>query len=215
MQPGRRTWYQRRGKRILDCSLALAGAIVLSPFLLLIALLVRLRIGSPVLFRQARGGLHGRPFEILKFRTMTDARAPRGALLPDSSRLTPLGRFLRAASLDELPELWNVWRGEMSFVGPRPLVVRYDPYFTAAERARFTVRPGITGAAQIAGRNDLSWDSRIAADLRYVDQLSFLLDLKILWATLRKVYTSEGCRADTSAGLDFDQERIGRGARRP
>ena len=208
-----RCWYRHYGKRALDFCLALAALIVFAPLLSVIALMIRLSIGSPVLFRQRRSGLNGTQFEILKFRTMSEQCDARGALLPDAERTGAVGRLLRATSLDEMAELLNVVKGEMSLVGPRPLVARYYPYFTEAERARFTVRPGITGAAQIAGRNCLSWDERIAADLSYVEDLSFRRDLQILAITLWKVAKREG--SDYAAGrvvIDFDEERRRRNA---
>ncbi|MBN1640890.1 MAG: sugar transferase, partial [Anaerolineae bacterium] len=150
----------------------------------------------------------GKPFTLIKFRTMTDARDADGKLRPDAERLTPLGRFLRSTSLDELPELLNVIRGEMSLVGPRPLLMRYDPYFRASERSRFLVRPGITGLAQVSGRNDLPWDERIAADVRYVDECSLGLDLAVLFSTAWQALRREGLRVDPGTNmLDFDEER--------
>jgi lipopolysaccharide/colanic/teichoic acid biosynthesis glycosyltransferase len=203
-----RAWYRDRGKRLLDLSLAIPALLLLAPLGLFLGLLVRWRLGSPVLFRQQRPGLDGKAFEMLKLRTMTDGRGPDGSLLPDGLRLTPLGRALRASSLDELPELFNVLKGEMSLVGPRPLLLRYSPYFRSAERARFSVAPGITGLAQVSGRNALSWDARIAADLEYVARISFLLDLRILFSTVAKVLLRSGLRVDPGASmLDFDEER--------
>ena len=181
---------------------------VLSPVLGAIGLLVRCKLGSPVLFRQQRPGLHGRPFTIYKFRTMTEGRDVEGNLLPDGDRLTTFGRFLRSTSLDELPELFNVLKGEMSLVGPRPLLTRYLPHFTIEERARFLVLPGITGLAQIRGRNDLSWDLRIACDLEYVRRCSLLLDVRILLVTIWRTLTQHGLRVDPGTTmLDFDEER--------
>jgi len=195
-------------KRTFDIFASLAGLLLLSPILLLIALLVRLKLGTPVLFRQQRPGLHGTPFEIFKFRTMTDRCNERGELLPDTERLTPFGRFLRSTSMDELPELLNVLRGEMSLVGPRPLLMRYYPYFTPEEHVRFDVRPGITGLAQISGRNDLCWDNRIAADLEYVKTMSFGMDLRILFLTVWLVVSRQGLRVDPGVTMiDFDVER--------
>ncbi len=179
-------------KRVLDILLSAVALVVLLPFLLLIALLIRLTMGSPVLFRQQRPGLHGKPFTLYKFRTMTNARDEQGNLLPDEQRLTRLGRFLRSTSLDELPELWNVLKGDMSLVGPRPLLMEYLPLYTPEQFRRHEVRPGITGWAQIHGRNALSWEERFALDVWYVDHVSFWLDLKILALTLWKVLTREG-----------------------
>lgn len=174
-------------KRGMDIGGALVGLVFFLPILLSIALLVRLKHGSPILFRQQRPGLHGKPFMLYKFRTMTDARDARDNLLPDANRLTTFGCFLRRTSLDELPELFNVLRGEMSLVGPRPLLMRYLPYYTERERKRFEVKPGITGLAQISGRNRLLWDKRLELDVQYVEQRSLLLDLKILLQTVSKV----------------------------
>ena len=198
-------------------ALVVTALLVLSPLLVCLALLVRWRLGSPVLFRQLRPGRDGRPFEIFKFRTMTDAHAPSGELLSDAERLTPFGASLRSTSLDEIPELINVLKGDMSLVGPRPLLMRYDPYFRPEERARFSLRPGITGLAQVSGRNDLSWDGRIRADLDYLERLSFRLDLEILLRTMLKVVRRDGLRVDPEATmLNFDEERrrqgIGPGA---
>ncbi len=188
-------------KPLLDRIAAAASLAVLSPVLLGLGVLVRWRLGSPVLFRQERPGLHGAPFTMLKFRTMTDARDASGGLLPDVERLTGFGRFLRASSLDELPELWNVLRGEMSLVGPRPLLVQYLDRYTPEQARRHDVRPGITGWAQVNGRNALSWDEKFALDVWYVDHASLGLDLKILWLTLRKVFVREGISADQHATM--------------
>ena len=174
-------------KPALDRVLAGAALVALAPVLGGVALAVRTRLGHPVLFRQTRPGLHGRPFEMVKFRTMTDARGPGGALLPDADRLPPFGRWLRSTSLDELPELWNVLRGEMSLVGPRPLLTRYLDRYTPEQARRHEVRPGITGLAQTSGRNALSWPDRFALDVRYVDTVSLGLDLRILARTLVQV----------------------------
>ena len=191
--------YTRLAKPALDRSLAAAGLVVLAPVLGGIALAVRTRLGRPVLFRQTRPGLHGRPFEMVKFRTMTDARGPGGALLPDADRLPPFGRWLRSTSLDELPELWNVLRGEMSLVGPRPLLTRYLDRYTPEQARRHEVRPGITGLAQTSGRNALSWPDRFALDVRYVDTLSLGLDLRILARTVRQVVRRDGVAAEGHA----------------
>lgn len=201
-------WYAVSGKRALDTGCAIAGLLFISPVILVIGVLVRVRLGAPVLFRQQRTGLHQRPFTLVKFRTMTDARDAHGALLPDSARLTDFGRFLRRTSLDELPELWNVVKGDMSLVGPRPLLLRYTPYFTEEERLRFTVRPGITGLAQVSGRNDLGWDERLAADVEYVHDLSLRQDIRILVLTVKKVLMRQGLQVNPGAVmLDFDVQR--------
>ena len=195
----------RRGttvKRTFDLASSLVLVVLLSPVLVMLAALVRWRLGRPVLFRQVRPGLGGRPFELRKFRTMRNARGPDGELLPDADRLTPLGRFLRATSLDELPELVNVLRGEMSLVGPRPLLTEYLPLYTAEQARRHEVRPGITGWAQVNGRNALDWPARLALDVWYVDHQSSWLDLKILWLTLWKVVRREGISQPGQATME-------------
>lgn len=184
--------YRRYGKRFLDLVIVIPALIVLAPVMAIIALLIRIKLGPGVFFRQQRPGLHGKPFTMLKFRTMTDARDAQGNLLPDDQRLTPFGRFLRSTSLDELPELLCVLRGEMSLVGPRPLLMQYLERYTPEQRRRHEVLPGITGLAQINGRNALSWEQKFAYDVQYVDQLSFWLDVKILFLTLWKVIKREG-----------------------
>jgi len=184
--------YRRFGKRLLDLSLSLVALALLWPFIATIALAVRRRLGASVLFRQQRPGLHGRPFTILKFRTMTEARDAEGNLLPDAERLPPFGRFLRSTSLDELPELWNVLRGDMSLVGPRPLLMQYLERYTPEQARRHEVRPGITGWAQVNGRNALSWEQKFALDVWYVDHLSFWLDVQIIALTAWKILRREG-----------------------
>jgi lipopolysaccharide/colanic/teichoic acid biosynthesis glycosyltransferase len=176
--------YRRFGKRWFDVAMALTALILLAPVWLTVAGLVRLKLGSPVLFRQERPGLRGRPFTIYKFRTMTNGRDAAGKLLPDADRLTAFGKFLRSTSLDELPELFNVLKGEMSLVGPRPLLMQYLPLYTPEQMRRHEARPGITGWAQVNGRNALSWEDKFACDLWYVKHISFRLDLKILLRTL-------------------------------
>ncbi len=185
-----------RGKRALDLLVVLATAPAWLPVLGALALLVRARLGSPVRFRQTRPGLHGRPFTLVKLRTMTDERAPDGSLLPDAQRLTALGRFLRSTSLDELPELINVARGEMSLVGPRPLLMQYVSRYSPEHRKRHDVRPGITGLAQVSGRNALSWPEKFDLDVEYVRTASLALDARILWRTLRAVLRREGISAE-------------------
>ena len=179
-------------KRLVDVVVAGVGLVVLSPLLAVIAVLVRLRMGSPVLFTQVRPGWRGAPFPLLKFRTMTDRRGPDGALLPDAERLTWLGRALRTSSLDELPELVNVLRGDMSLVGPRPLLMEYLELYTPEQARRHEVRPGITGWAQVNGRNDTTWDERFANDLYYVEHRSIRLDLQILQRTVTQVFRGAG-----------------------
>lgn len=179
-------------KRCLDLALTVPALLLLWPVFLLVALLVRINLGGPVLFRQTRPGLHGRPFEIVKFRTMRDAAGPDGRPLPDAERLTRFGRFLRAASLDELPELWNVLKGDMSLVGPRPLLMRYLERYTPRQARRHEVRPGITGWAQVHGRNAISWEEKFELDVWYVEHRSAMLDFRILWLTLVAVLRREG-----------------------
>jgi len=183
-------------KRLVDITLALLMLVLLAPVVLFVALLVRLNMGPPILFRQRRPGLGTTPFNILKFRTMLDAHGPDGKLRPDGERLTRLGTFLRRYSLDELPELVNVVKGEMSLVGPRPLVMEYLPFFTERERLRFRVLPGITGLAQVSGRNYLGWDERLELDARYVETIGFWQDLKILVRTVGAVFLRRGVSAD-------------------
>jgi lipopolysaccharide/colanic/teichoic acid biosynthesis glycosyltransferase len=180
------------GKRAVDLTLALTSLIILSPLMLAIALLIWAHMGTPILFRQQRPGLHGKPFTLLKFRTMRDGRDESGRLLPDAERLTSLGKFLRRTSLDELPELINVLRGEMSLVGPRPLLMQYLDRYTPDQIRRHEVRPGITGWAQINGRNAITWEEKFALDLWYVEQASLILDLKILALTVWKVLRQDG-----------------------
>lgn len=182
-------------KRFFDFCVALGALTVLLLPLAVVALLVRVKLGQPVLFRQVRPGLHGQPFMMVKFRTMTDARDANGQWLSDADRLTAFGRFLRSTSLDELPELWNVLRGEMSLVGPRPLLMEYLPLYSAEQLRRHEVRPGITGWAQVHGRNALSWEERFKLDVWYVDNQSVWLDLRILGMTVRKVLAREGIHA--------------------
>lgn len=188
-------------KRLFDVFVSLGLLLALALPLLLLAWVVRRKLGSPVLFRQLRPGLRGRPFMMVKFRTMTDECGADGALLPDAQRLTAFGRFLRASSLDELPELWNVLRGEMSLVGPRPLLMEYLPLYSPTQARRHEVHPGITGWAQVNGRNAVSWDERFALDVWYVDHKSFWLDVKILWLTVRKVIVREGINAPGDATM--------------
>jgi len=182
-------------KRLFDLVMAITALALLALPLLLLYAMVRRKLGSPVLFRQTRPGLHGQPFMMVKFRTMTDERGPEGELLPDAQRLTAFGRFLRASSLDELPEFWNVLRGDMSLVGPRPLLMEYLPLYSPEQARRHELRPGITGWAQVSGRNAVSWEERFRLDVWYVDHRSFWLDLRILWLTVRKVLVREGISA--------------------
>ena len=188
-------------KRGFDVVAAAALLLCLSLPLALLALLIRIKLGSPVLFRQQRPGLHGQPFQMIKFRTMTDACGSDGTLLPDAQRMTALGRWLRATSLDELPELWNVLKAEMSLVGPRPLLMEYLTLYTAEQARRHEVRPGITGWAQVNGRNAIDWTQRFKLDVWYVDHQTLWLDLRILWLTLRKVWRREGISAEGEATM--------------
>ena len=188
-------------KRFADVIISFLGLVLLSPVLLVVALLVRVKLGSPVLFRQLRPGLSGKPFLLVKFRTMTNQGNAPGNLLPDSERLTNFGKFLRSTSLDELPQLWNVLRGNMSVVGPRPLLVEYLPLYSAHQARRHEVRPGITGFAQVKGRNNLSWDEKFNLDVWYVDNRGFALDSAIIFWTFASVLCRQGVSADGSATM--------------
>jgi len=188
-------------KRVVDIFGAGLGLLVLSPLILCLAWMIRRRLGSPVLFRQVRPGLQGRPFEMIKFRTMRDAVDSNGRPLPDEDRLTPFGRWLRSTSLDELPELWNVLKGDMSLVGPRPLLMEYLPLYSPEQARRHEVRPGITGWAQVNGRNAISWEEKFALDVWYVDHHNLWLDMKILYMTLRKVLVRDGISAEGEATM--------------
>ncbi|HJA31209.1 MAG TPA: sugar transferase [Candidatus Eisenbergiella pullicola] len=190
--------YKKWIKRLLDILLSLCLLIVLSPVLLALAVLVRVRLGSPVLFTQERPGYGEKIFTLYKFRTMTDERDGDGNLLPDSERLTSFGKFLRASSLDELPEFFNILKGDMSFIGPRPLLVSYLPYYTKEEALRHTVRPGLTGLAQVCGRNFLDWDRRLEKDVEYVKGLSFSMDCRVLALTVKAVFSRSGVAEDTN-----------------
>lgn len=188
-------FYRRYAKRFFDLVIAGLGLWALSPLILVLAILIRLKLGTPIWFRQQRPGLHARPFMLLKFRSMTNARDAHGNLLPDDRRLTTFGRFLRAASLDELPELWNVLKGDMSLVGPRPLLMEYLARYTPEQARRHEVRPGITGWAQVHGRQDIRFSRRIELDVWYVDHQSFGLDARIFFATILKVLMGSGVRS--------------------
>ena len=179
--------YKKCIKRALDFLLSLCGIIVLSPILLVLCILVRVKLGSPVLFRQERPGKNEKIFTLCKFRTMTDEKDENGRLLPDAVRLTKFGSFLRGTSLDELPELFNILKGDMSIIGPRPLLVSYLPYYSEREKLRHSVRPGLTGLAQVSGRNYIDWDRRLARDVEYVEHLTFGMDVKVLWLTVKTV----------------------------
>src|SRR5687767_4460071 len=189
------------GKRLLDLVLTIVTAPLWVPAAALVALVVRVRLGAPAFFVQTRPGLHGAPFRLVKVRTMSDARDEKGVLLPDEDRLPPLGRFLRSTSLDELPQLWNVLRGDMSLVGPRPLLTRYLPLYSERHRQRHAVRPGMTGLAQVSGRNAITWSEKLDLDVAYVEQCSPSLDVRILWRTLRSVARREGISAAGAATM--------------
>ena len=193
------TFYEKFVKRALDIVLAGGALVVLSPVLAVTAVLVRIKLGGPVIFRQARPGKDGKIFHLYKFRSMTDEKDENGDLLPDEVRLTSFGKKLRSTSLDELPELWNILKGDMSIVGPRPLLVSYLPYYTEEERHRHDVRPGLTGLAQVNGRNNLTWEQKFAYDLEYVKNISLLWDVKIVIATVGKVFSRADIQTDTQA----------------
>jgi sugar transferase EpsL len=194
--------YYRLGKRLLDLAITIPALIILLPVLAFVALLVRIRLGSSVLFRQQRPGLYGKPFTIYKFRTMTNARDAQGNLLPDGQRLTCLGRFLRSTSLDELPELFNVLKGDMSLVGPRPLMMQYLERYTPQQMCRHEVKPGVTGWAQVNGRNAITWEQRFVLDVWYVDHWSLWLDLRIIALTVWKVFAREGISQPGQATME-------------
>jgi lipopolysaccharide/colanic/teichoic acid biosynthesis glycosyltransferase len=188
-------------KRVFDIVASSLGLLVLSPVILVVAWKIRSRLGSPVIFRQVRPGLGGKPFEMIKFRTMLDATDEFGNPLPDGERMTPFGRFLRSSSLDELPELWNVLKGDMSLVGPRPLLMEYLPLYNEVQYRRHEVRPGVTGWAQVNGRNAISWKDKFSLDVWYVDNRSFFLDMKIIALTLKKVIVRDGINAEGEATM--------------
>ena len=194
--------YKRFVKRCLDFLLSLAALIILSPVLLLVAILVRCKLGSPILFKQKRPGLHEKIFCMYKFRTMTDAKDADGNLLPDEVRLTKFGKLLRSTSLDELPELFNILKGDMAIVGPRPLLVQYLPRYNERQHHRHDVRPGFTGLAQVNGRNSISWQEKFEWDVRYVVNVSFLMDLRIIAKTVKVVLKRDGISSETSATME-------------
>ena len=194
--------YERFGKRLLDILLSGTALLVLSPLLLVTAILVRVKLGSPVLFCQERPGKNEKIFKLHKFRSMTDARDENGDLLPDKERLTAFGKALRATSIDELPELFDIFRGKMSIVGPRPLLVKYLPLYNEEQHHRHDVRPGLTGWAQVHGRNLTSWEERFQYDVEYVRHISFALDVKIVFMTVRCVFAREGISAEGSATME-------------
>ena len=194
--------YQRFFKRFLDIVLSGCALLVLWPVLLIVAVLVRTKLGSPVIFCQERPGKDEKIFKMYKFRSMTDERDENGELLPDAVRLTKFGRLLRATSLDELPELWNILKGDMSIVGPRPLLVKYLPLYNEEQRHRHDVRPGLTGLAQVNGRNAISWEERFALDVQYVRNVTLLHDVKIIFATVGKVFKRDGINSETAATME-------------
>ncbi|MEA1853621.1 sugar transferase [Cytobacillus sp. OWB-43] len=194
--------YRMFVKRPMDFTLSLMAIIVLSPVFLIVALLVRTKLGSPVLFKQKRPGLNGEIFLMYKFRTMTDGRDDNGELLPDSIRLTKFGRSLRSTSLDELPELFNIMKGDMSIIGPRPLLVQYLPLYNNYQKRRHEVRPGLSGLAQVSGRNAISWEDKFNLDVEYVDNVSFIDDWKIILLTIKKVFIREGINSETAATIE-------------
>lgn len=195
-------------KRLIDLIVSISLLVMLSPLMLAVYILSKVFIGKEVMFTQTRIGLNNKEFKIIKFKTMTDERDEDGNLLPDKDRLIKYGLILRKLSIDELPQLINIVKGDMSLIGPRPLLVRYLPYYTEEERRRHSIRPGITGLAQVNGRNSLAWDERLELDVKYVDNISLILDIKILVATVLKVVKSDGVKEDvTKDMLDLDQER--------
>lgn len=195
-------FYEKYIKRLLDIVLSALALVILSPVLLIVAVLVRVRLGSPVIFRQPRPGRDGKIFDLYKFRTMTDERDAEGNLLPDGDRLTAFGKWLRSTSLDELPELWCILKGDMSIVGPRPLLVKYLPLYNEEQRHRHDVRPGLTGWAQINGRNTLTWEEKFRYDIWYVRNVSFLTDLRIMFLTVLKVFRREGISSETAMTME-------------
>ena len=194
--------YRNYIKRIIDLILSFIAIIVLSPVLLIVAILVRIKLGSPVIFKQKRPGMNEKIFTLYKFRTMTDETDEQGNLLPDEVRLTKFGKLLRSTSLDELPELFNILKGDMAIVGPRPLLVRYLPRYNEHQKKRHNVRPGFTGYAQVNGRNSISWEEKFDFDVYYVEHVSFLLDVKIIFKTIKVVFAREGISSDTSATME-------------
>ncbi|MED4351113.1 sugar transferase [Schinkia azotoformans] len=204
--------YKRVIKTPLDFILSLTALVLLSPVLLIVAILVRVKLGNPVFFKQKRPGLHETIFTMYKFRTMTDEKDENGYLLPDSVRLTKFGKFLRSTSLDELPELINILKGDMSIVGPRPLLVQYLPLYNDYQKRRHDVRPGLTGLAQVNGRNTISWNEKFDLDVKYVDEINFINDLRIIILTFKKVFVREGINSETAATMEpfkgNEKERI-------
>ncbi|MFS0637355.1 sugar transferase [Mesobacillus foraminis] len=202
MEPSKGSVYRRFIKRWMDFILSLLAILVLSPVFLVVALLVRVKLGSPIIFKQKRPGLNEKIFTMYKFRTMTDETDENGKLLPDSVRLTRFGMFLRSTSLDELPELFNILKGDMSIIGPRPLLVQYLSLYNPTQKRRHEVRPGLSGLAQVSGRNAISWEEKFNLDVRYVDKVSFIEDWKIIFLTVKKVFIREGINSETAATIE-------------
>jgi len=200
--PSKGSIYRRYIKRTMDFVLSLIALIVLSPLLFVLALFVRVKLGSPVIFRQNRPGLNEKIFTMYKFRTMSDEKDAYGDLLPDGARLTGFGKFLRSTSLDELPGLWNVLKGEMSFIGPRPLLIQYLPLYNEHQKRRHEVRPGLSGYAQVNGRNAISWEEKFDLDVQYVDSISFVGDWQIIFLTVKKAFMREGINSQTAATME-------------
>jgi undecaprenyl phosphate N,N'-diacetylbacillosamine 1-phosphate transferase len=206
--------YRRFVKRPMDFSLSLLALIILTiiPVLPIVAILVKVKLGSPILFKQKRPGLNENIFMMYKFRTMTDERNENGELLPDNARLTKFGRFLRSTSLDELPELFNILKGDMSIIGPRPLLIQYLPLYNEQQKRRHEVRPGLSGLAQVSGRNAIGWEDKFDLDVRYVDSVSFISDWKIIFSTINKVFIRDGINSETAATIEpfkgSEKERI-------
>lgn len=200
--PHKKGAYEKYIKRPVDFILSLLALIVLSPILLIVAILVRIKLGSPVIFKQQRPGLNGEIFNMYKFRTMTDERDENGELLPDEERLKEFGKKLRSTSLDELPELWNIVRGDMSLIGPRPLLVKYLPRYNAHQARRHEVRPGVTGYAQVNGRNSITWEKKFDLDVEYVDNVTFVGDLRIIFKTIKTVLMREGISSDSNVTME-------------
>lgn len=204
-------YYKKYVKRPMDVILSLLAIIILSPIMLIVAILVRVKLGSPIIFKQERPGLNEEIFTMYKFRTMTDERDENGELLPDDIRLTKFGRLLRSTSLDELPELFNILKGDMSVIGPRPLLVEYLPLYNEHQKKRHHVRPGLSGLAQVSGRNTISWEEKFDLDVEYVENVTFLKDWKIIFLTLKKVFFREGINSETSATMEPFQGSDGKG----
>ena len=198
----KKRFYERFVKRPQDFILSLIALIVLSPIFLIIAILIRIKLGSPIIFKQERIGVNDKIFNMYKFRTMTNERDEKGELLPDDLRITMFGNFLRSTSIDELPELWNIICGDMSIIGPRPLLVQYLPLYNQEQKRRHEVRPGLSGYAQVNGRNAISWEDKFRIDVEYVDSISFIGDWKIIFSTIKKVFIREGISSDTSSTME-------------